>query len=316
MILRLILVLTGSLLMWGCSHKDIDCPGSAVRTLDILYEWDNASGANPEGMTLYFFSTGAGSRVWRFDVSGSEGGRIELPYGGYRMVTFNNDLPGVRIEGTESFSSIDAVARKVSASASGAIGSTGMLYGSVVRDIYVSCRGVRYLDSQGQTKECGRGLIRCRPDSLAVRYTAVFENSGGLEGVRSSYVLLHGPGLSLIFSDGHSEGFGSPLYIPLVLARQAGHMEGSAAAFSPASLPDGLSGMTFVFTRNDGKSFSKEISLTPENLNIISPHNVVIHIKDFDIPDSGDNPPGDVGGIDVDVEGWQSVEIVVEPTIA
>ncbi|MDE6333807.1 MAG: DUF5119 domain-containing protein, partial [Muribaculaceae bacterium] len=238
---------------------------------------------------------------------------IELPYGGYRLVTFNNDLPGVRIEDTESFGTISAIARMVSGY--DAIGSTGMLYGTAVEEVHVSCCGVRYIDARGKIKECGQGLIRCRPDSLAVRYTAVFDNTSNLDGVRSAYVLLHGPGESLRLADRSSDGFGCPLCIPLALTLSSGLMEGTAAAFSPSSLPDGLTSMTFVFTRNDGKAFSKEISLAVDNLNIISPHNVVIHIENFNIPYNGDSPPGDVGGIDVDVEGWQPVEIVVEPTI-
>lgn len=46
----------------SCSHKEIICPASENRQITVLFDWDHASGAAPEGMTLYFFRQEAGNR--------------------------------------------------------------------------------------------------------------------------------------------------------------------------------------------------------------------------------------------------------------
>ena len=63
----------------------------------------------------------------------------------------------------------------------------------------------------------------------------------------------------------------------------------------------------------DGKTVVREIDIKPENLNIITRHNVVITIDGIVIPD-GDSS-GDIGGIGAVVDGWEVIEIDLEPSL-
>lgn len=152
----------------SCEHKDIECPG-ATQDVHILFKWDKAADADVAGMTLFFYPQDAHGRIWRFDIAGRDGGHVELPPGRYSLTACNNDLPGITLEDTYSPSAIRATAsRKV---ADGIYSGTGMLYGVTVSRLEVTPCGVRYVIGDGTVKECGRGLVRCSPDSMATEYT-------------------------------------------------------------------------------------------------------------------------------------------------
>ena len=91
------------LLLWSCEHKDILCPEDTALPIEVKFEWGKAPEARVDGMALYFFSKDRRGERWRFDIAGMEGGKIEIPPGSYRMLTLNNDLPGVDFSETSDF---------------------------------------------------------------------------------------------------------------------------------------------------------------------------------------------------------------------
>ena len=154
--------------MSSCAHKDIECPAGAA-PIEILFEWDNARDADVAGMTLFFYPTDGKGHIWRFDIAGRDGGPVDIPPGTYRMVACNNDVAGLALEDTGSASAIRAVAARQVADS--VYAGTAMLYGAVVGRLEVTPCAVRYTTDAGRIKECGKRLVRCRPDSLATCYT-------------------------------------------------------------------------------------------------------------------------------------------------
>ena len=63
----------------------------------------------------------------------------------------------------------------------------------------------------------------------------------------------------------------------------------------------------------DGSIMAKQIEISPENLNVISQHSVVITVTDIELPD--DSRPDDISGIEAGVDGWELINIDVGPTI-
>lgn len=296
----------------SCSHKQIECPALSTG-IEIRFEWDNARNADVDGMTLFFYPLDSHSRIWRFDIAGRDGGRVELPVGSYTMIACNNDLPGAAIEGTQSASVIhSSPTRRLE---DGAYASTGMLYGGVVSRIDVTACGVRYTTPDGLAKNCGKGLVRCRPDSLSTQYTVAFRNVKGLESVRSVSVLV-GPVASEIFLEsGLSGDLDSKLYLPMTIDVLQNKLVGSGCAFGTADSATSARSLSLTVEKADGKIVSANIEISPDNLNIMSPHNVSISIDGLVIP-SGGHSSGDVGGIDADVDGWSVVEIDLDSTIS
>lgn len=304
----LILVLAAS----ACSHKEILCPPSENRQITVLFDWSNTSGAAPEGMTLYFFPAGSHEKIWRYDISGPDGGPVELPTGNYRMVAFNSDLPGIEISGKDSYSEISANARRTSAG--DYISSTGMFYGTTVNRLEVTPCGVRYSDHNGETKECGQSVVKCCPDSLSTIFTVIFKKVGGLEQAVSATAVIHGVAAGIKIADRMPRDVGANLPSRLSINTADCEMASVSSAFFPA----GSNPVTIqlAVTCRDGKTYSREFDITEQIMNSPSKHNVIIILESINIPDGTPSSPGDeVGSIDVGVDGWSNIEIDIGVTL-
>ena len=295
----------------SCAYKDIECPAGAAG-IEILFEWDRAPRAEVEGMTLFFYPADSYSRIWRFDIAGRNGGRIEIPPGTYRLIACNNDLAGTSVTGTENASTIRAAAaRRMD---DGAYATTGMLYGTGVASLEVSECGVRYTTADGTAKDCARGIVRCHPDSMATVYTIDIRHVTGMAHIRSASAELEPVSPAILLESGIPAGGAARLYMPLSPDMRRESLTASACAFSVPDMATTAYTLTLRIDRNDGTSASRTVEIGPDCLNILSEHNVLITIADLTIPGSGSST-GDVGGIEAAVDGWQVIEIEPRPAI-
>lgn len=290
----------------ACSHKDILCPGDEPHGIEVRFEWDKAPSASPDGMTLYFFADMGKGRIWRFDISGRDGGSIELPVGQYHMLAFNNDRPDIIFTGTESYSAFKASLR----SDGDYYRSGGMLYGAKVDYVEVTPCGVTYLSDEGHIKNCNKGLIRCFPDSLTTMYTVIVKNIEGIERVKTAYARLNGIASELLLESNTPVNFPSDLMFKLSVQKDRQMFSGTAGAFAPGDRHKSYS-LDIIVTRTDGKTFSKKFDVSNQVLNSPYRRTVIVTIDSISIPegDIPDNPGDDVGGIEVGVEGWNIIEI-------
>lgn len=296
----------------SCAHKDIDCPASATG-IEVLFEWNNAPDAHVDGMTLYFYPIDGIGKIWRFDIAGRKGGRVELPAGTYTMIACNNDLPGIRLENTENPSELTATASRRIDSATE--GSTGMLYGATVSEIKVTPCGVRYTTPIGTIKTCGKGLVRCSPDSLSTLFTVRITHLKGGQKLRSASAKIAPIASAMALADKTPTGNKEALYIGLTGDDGNRTLTGSGCAFSLSPMEACATQLCVHVVKTDGSAVTRTIDLSTADRNIITPHNVIITIDSLDLS-GGDTPePGDVGGIEAAVDGWSTVEIDVEPTL-
>ena len=70
-------VLAMALILQSCRHSAIICPDGGGRVIDVRFMWDDAPDAMPDGMTLYFFPVNSDGNIWRFDIAGRDGGKVE-----------------------------------------------------------------------------------------------------------------------------------------------------------------------------------------------------------------------------------------------
>lgn len=299
------------LLIVSCEHKDIECPGP--QEINVSFDWKNAADADVDGMALFFYPLGENERVWRFDIAGKYGGPVKLPSGSYELIVCNNDLPGIRLGDTESPSSIYASARRLDTETEADVYvNTGMLYCGKINRLEVTPCGVRYVSDSGEIKDCSRRIIRCLPDSAATLYSVKFINVSGLENVRTAVVELDGVRSSVLLGSGQTSDIPAALSINMVINQSDGALAGSACAFAPYDLMTASYGLKLTIVRTDGKVFARDIEIKPENVNVITRHNVVLMVSDITIPDEGAS--GDIGGIGAIVDGWEVVVIDLKPT--
>lgn len=299
----LLIILTAS-----CGHKEIVCPGDSVRTIDVKFIWNKAPGADVDGMTLYFYPVSDWTRMWRFDIAGHDGGKVELPAGRYRMIAVNNDLPGIEFDGADTFNGLTARARSAGGTS---VRPTGMLYAAVVDNLEVTLCGVEYTLEDGSCKECPKSLVRCYPDSLSTVYTVVFRDIKGVDRVRSATARLDGVASSMTVRSGIT-GDGT-CSIPITLASGGDGPAVLRGSTTGLGTPAGVPGftLTIAVTRTDGKSFSKSFDVTDQVINSPWQRNVYIYIDGLEIPEGTppDPPSDDDVGIIVDVDGWHVIDI-------
>ena len=307
-----ILLISYIMILTACQdHKDILCPGQEPHRVDISFEWDKASEANPDGMTLYFYSDNGES--YRFDIAGREGGPVELPVGQYHMVAYNNDVPTIDISDAQSFQTIKAEARHIKGK--NFLSSAGMLYETTINRIEVTPCGVEYTREDGTVKECNQSLIRCHPDSITSIYSLVVNNVSGIGNVKKASATIKGIASGQYLSDHHPFGVSSESYFPLSVDISNGMFTGKGGAF-PSNGKDMTYSLDIIVTLTDGTSYVKDFDITQQVVNSKYPHNVLIVINGLGIPDSGKPSPPGGGDISVDVEGWEVIEIDINSDIS
>lgn len=296
----------------SCEHKDIACP--APEEINVVFEWDYAPDAEVDGMALLFYPLDDNERIWRFDIAGRNGGPIKLPSGTYELISCNNDLPGIALENAESASTLCASARSADTDkGAGVYASSGMLYCGEIRRLEVTPCGIRYITATGTIKECSRRIMRCMPDSVATVYTVEFTHVSGIERIRSASVELEGVRSSILLESDRPSDVPATLAIEMSTYAGTGIVRGSGCAFAPADIAAANYTVKLHILQTNGKTVSRDIEIKPENLNIITTHNVLITIDGIVIPDGGS--AGDIGGIGAIVDGWKVIEIDLGPTI-
>lgn len=299
-------------LLLSCEHKEIVCPAGVMREISVSYDWRSAPEASPEGMTLYFYPEQSYGRIWRYDIAGRDGGAIEIPAGRYRMVTFNNDLSGIDVTGTEDYHTISAQARRL-VSNDGTM-PPGMLYCTTVSDVEVTLCGVKYTTSGGETKECGMSVVRCYPDSTATAISVVAPDVKGISRIKSASCRLKGPATGYLFADGVCTGDITTTFFTIGKDVAGTGLETMTTAFAPIQSPQSAYTLSLVVTLTDGTTLLRNYDVTQEFMNPLGRHFVLIEIKGLEIPETGGppEPGGDIGGIDVDVDGWTVIDIDIE----
>jgi hypothetical protein len=97
------LLLTTALCLASCDHKELCYDHPHSRQVRVKFDWQLAPDAFPAGMVLYFYDVNSQKQVQRFDLSGREGGEIDLLPGRYHVLFYNNDTEFTLFRGTASF---------------------------------------------------------------------------------------------------------------------------------------------------------------------------------------------------------------------
>lgn len=292
--------------MVACSQKDLLDP--PVETdVDIVFDWNDCHNAEVEGMTLYFFPDGPLTQRWRFDLSGKEGGRIRIPTGRYKVLAVNNDLRNVEYRNTDSFDLFSACACFLDGDTLTA--ATGMLLGAslpwvAIEEDKVKCA---YTD-EGQILPGGERVISLTPDSLCTSYHIRLDSVTGIERVRTVKAIVKGVAESVKVFDRQNSRESCCMVAQLHVDQESpSTILGSACAFGCPDISDPTFQLTIV-VQTSHAVYSKSFDITQQVVNSKWQRNVFIVIKGMDIP-SSDSPDDSGVGMDVGVDGWQTIEI-------
>ncbi len=305
----MLLLLVGCTQLVGCTHKDLVYPNQGLRKVDIRFLWDNAQHASPEGMTLLFYPLDEGE-FWRFEISGKNGGIVEIPEGAYTMIAVNNDLSGITI--TDMPYELASINVKEMPRSQTYAGPTGMVYLGKVDNLKLTSKGVSYLNSEGSNVLTGMSVVDCYPDSTSTVCNVIAADIAGMEHVESASAIIEGfaPGLSLSSMKPLTSSVSVPFDLETDVegASFTGSTTGFLSDHSSASYQ-----LTFHVVYHNGGAYEKTYDVTDQVVNYFYQHNVYIIIRGMALPEEPTIKPDEVG-IKVDVDGWRVVDVNIDST--
>ena len=280
----------------GCSQKDV-VYGLDPIPVGIEFDWRNAEGAHPEGMTLLFFPVEDDSQPWRFDIPGRDGGDIEIFPGRYRVLAFNSDLPGVEFTDRDSFDRFSATVRSAGDTLSA---PTGMLYAA-------DLTGAEIVNSYGR-----RQMLTLTPDSLSTVYHIRLDSVSGTERIKTAKAVLNGLARSVCLQLRRNSEESCSVVAPMrISVPDRSALETETTGFGNPQIAEPRITLDVIVATSHA-TYRKSFDVTDQVMNSKYRRNVNINITGLDIPaaDTPQHPGGDDVGISVGVDGWQVIEII------
>lgn len=302
-IFSVLLLLLGCVLA-GCNQKELLFPDEMCR-VDIRFLWDKAESADPEGMTLLFYPREERGEFWRFEISGKDGGPVEIPWGTYTLVAVNNDLPGVLLKDMP-YSSASLTAKDMPRSQTYA-SQVGTVYEGMVENLKIMPGEVSYASDDGETVSSTLSVVGCYPDTVSTVYNVIIDGVERIEWVKSVEGIFDGCAGGILISSQTALEPSVATQFALEVDTEKGTFVGATTGF-PNNASSARYSLTLRLAYYAGGGYEKTFDVTEQVKNSLSLHNVYIIINGLTLPDEPTIEPDEVG-MKVDVDGWKVIEI-------
>ena len=110
---RHLLLMMSAVLLCSCKAelRDLYYEEDSWNTLQVLFDWQEAPEANPQGMTVLFYDELQSKEPERYDYSGTRGGTARLMFGTYRAIAYNYDTETILYRNMSSWQTLEAYTR-------------------------------------------------------------------------------------------------------------------------------------------------------------------------------------------------------------
>lgn len=293
-------------LVTGCEHKDLIYPIDTCQ-VRISFDWSKAPDAQTEGMTLMCYPCNSDTRTWRFDIAGHKGGYIELPPGEYKVLTVNNDLPGLRFINTNNINTFKAVSIKLD---SEDMMPTGMLYGTTIGTDYDPALSIPAFSGLWNSSQPEYNLT-LTPDSLCTVLHLEVSNLHNGRQIRSVSACLSGTPYSLLIQSDLPEnptmhtGFSLEPIVPDSSVDIHGY-----TSILGTPMHGVMYELMITAAMKNGAIYKKSFDVTNQLLNSPWPRNVFVTIDNIELPPDESESIGSFE-LGADVDGWSNVLIEI-----
>lgn len=329
-----IICMLAVVILSACEHKELCEIHPHVKTVRVVFDWQDAPDANPEGMCVFFYPVSGGS-PYRADFRGREGGEIQLQDGEYRVLCYNNDTEAVLYRNTDIFDRHEGYTREgnlfesIYGNASQhtprtqgteeqpVVISPDMMWGCTASDVVISDKGIEYLSLSLAASRAGEynitrsaeQVITLYPHEQVCTYTYEVRNIKYLKHVTQVCGSISGMSGNLFFA---SEELGAKsVTIPFAAASDGvSSITGEFYTFGHHEENADPHHMTFYIWMDDGAKYAYGIdagdkfNVTEQIHTAENKRHVHIIIEGLDLPQPIENG----GGFDVSVDDWDIVE--------
>lgn len=295
----------------SCAPCDRHCtctPDVPMRDIEVIYDWRQAPGASPEGMAVLIYDVEAEGMPWRYDLRPA-GGHIDVPQGTARAITYNNDTENLNFDNTDDFYSCKAVTHE------------GNLFDGLTEAWYGpepearADAGQRVLVQSdllwlysAETLAVDGATTLFSPVAVVARYSYSITDIKGLEGVDRMCAAVTGLA-GEIYLAGAVKG-DEAVTVPGALAKTGtASAAGAIRTWGCVDNPGSTCRLQLFFWLTDGKKYCYDFDVTRQVREAPDPLEVKITAGGIDLPEPEMPEPGGDGGIGVDVDNWETVEI-------
>ena len=113
---RHILMLMSVVVLCSCEAnlRDLYYDENSWNTVKVLFDWQEAPEASPQGMTVLFYDELQAKEPERYDYAGTKGGTASLMFGAYRAIAYNYDTETILYRNMASWQTLEAYTRQSS----------------------------------------------------------------------------------------------------------------------------------------------------------------------------------------------------------
>ena len=325
--MRNIISLIMLLMLAACGHKELCYIHPHTISVNVVFDWEYAPDATPEGMCVCFYSLDNGG-YHRFDFNDIKGGKVDLRVGKYRVLSYNNDTECVHFRNTDSFDNHSVTTREgdvlepmLGGSAAGYVPrasgvddekvviSPDMMWGCKVLDVEIEDEGITYAcatfddnhESDVEFVENDEHIITLYPHELVCTYTYEVRNVKNMAYMQQMCGTISGMSGMLTLSTEELDIESVTIPFESVKADDStitgvfytfGHHYDNAAAHK----------MVFYVIMNDGTKYcfkdSKQLDVTDQVDNAPNKRRVHIIIDGLDLPQPIDTGDGFIPSLD------------------
>ncbi|MDE6811365.1 MAG: DUF5119 domain-containing protein [Muribaculaceae bacterium] len=313
-VLGAVLLSSAGSVLTSCHHKELVYPDASRTRLEVVFDWCNAPEADPSSMAFYLYDRNGGSPV-RFIFQNKEGGSIHVPAGDYFAMCLNADLTDWAV--IEREDAIDAY--KVSTLDATQLTAMGISTRGIPRapesetERMASTPGMLWSfrrDDVSLPVTYERMKIVMYPEEKVCHYTVdvyttddIAEYSGGVDATLS--------GMAEGYMTGAEKTTEEKVTHPFHLLPDAsdGCLRSEFLTFGETP-SGGKHYVSIYMIDSEGKGRNFNVDVTDQVSKAPDPRHVHIVIHRIDLPEPHTEQTG-MGGLQPDVENWESVNITL-----
>jgi hypothetical protein len=305
------LLLATWLCLTSCEHKELCYDHRHYRQVRVNFDWQLAPEAYPSGMVLFFYDMDGGKQVQRFDLSGREGGQIDLLPGRYRVMFYNNDTETTLFRGTATFEEHQAYTATESISRLFSRTEAEYPRPRAVADEEVAyCPdmiwGCTESDVEVEREQTGTMVLTLTPHALVAIYSYEIRNVVNIDALESYAGLLSGMANSITLAN---EATRSDLAsVPFVSDGVEGDtLTGEFYTFGVTDDDAVPHILTLYAWMRDGQKAYYNFDVTQQVVEAQNPMRVHLVIDGLELPE-----PSGEGNYSADVNEWQTDYVDIE----
>lgn len=309
-------ILPAIVALYACEHKDL-CyvhPHNPEESAKVIFDWQKAPDAEPASMAVYFFSQKGGEAL-RYDFTDRAGGTVRIPNDTYDALCMNSDQSDIELRNTDRFETFEISTPTVSLlgglsplgissdSAPRAEGTEEERVAAAPQALWCDYSGNLVFDTTNYPH-----TVTLYPEEVICHYTIEIRNATNLKyttGLSASISSLSGG-----FKPGAKQLSDELVTVPFDLTVEQDNttLTGATAVFGHCASTQVKHQLIVYAVLSDESKWYYTYDVTDQIHSAPDPKNVHILLDGLPLP----KPIVNGGGLQPDVDEWQSVDIDIE----